>query len=129
MNESVSVNGVDYERDVMTVDEVNRFYNNLPYYTPELPTLKKELHPDFTLVDQTQENIIHCILQARRITFLHEGMRWFDVKRWGIDVYRRVLDRDASTVLSYEKLGYDDLRRALQLPSEVVAAGAEANPR
>lgn len=118
-----------YTRQTMTVQTITDFYNNLSYYTPEVPTVKKELHPDFTLLDQTQENIIHAILQARRITFLHEGMRWFDVKRWGIDVYRRVLARDASTVRSYEKLGYDDLRRALQLPSEVVSAGAEANPR
>ena len=119
----------DYARQTMTVESISDFYNDLTYYTPERPTVKKELHPDFTLVDQTQENIIHAILQARRITFLHEGMRWFDVKRWGIDVYRRVLARDASTVLSYQKLGYDDKRRALQLPPEVITAGAQKNPR
>lgn len=47
------------------------------FYTPfTQQTPKKQLAPDFTIEEGMQENILHCILHIRRVTTLHEGMRW-----------------------------------------------------
>ena len=67
------------------------------------------------------------ILHARRITTLHEGLRWGDIKRYGITVYRRTVDNRIITVT--DTMLPDDPRRAVQLPNDVIQAGLPANPR
>ena len=52
---------------------------------------------------KTQENVIHCILHARRLTTLHEGLRWQDIKRYGITIYRRLMN-DNGTITVTDKL-------------------------
>ena len=112
----------------LTVDNINTYYGSLPYYKPLEPTVKKELHPDFSITDQTQENLIHCVLHARRILTLHEGLRWFDIKRYGIVVYRRFIS-NSGIVSVTDELKTDDLRRAIQIPNDVISAGMKPNPR
>lgn len=112
----------------MTEDEINTFYDGLAYYTPTSPTVKKELHPEFTIEKGTQENMIHAILQARRITTLHEGLRWLDIKRFGITVYRRYMKDDGSIEVT-DQMDANDDRRAIQIPSDVISAGMKPNPR
>lgn len=112
----------------LTVNAINDYYNGLSYYKPLEPTVKKELHPDFPIVDQTQENLIHCVLHARRLLTLHEGLRWFDVKRYGIVVNRRFISNSGRVSLT-DELKTDDLRRAVQIPSDVISAGMKPNPR
>ena len=107
---------------------INDYYGGLAYYKPLEPTVKKELHPDFPIVDQTQENLIHCVLHARRLLTLHEGLRWFDVKRYGIVVNRRFISNSGRVSLT-DELKTDDLRRAIQIPSDVISAGMKPNPR
>ena len=99
----------------------------MAYYTPEMPTPKKRLNPDFTIQPGQQENLIHAILHARRVTTLHEGLRWFDVKRYGIEIYRRGVKDGNITV--YDTMRKDDPRRAIQLPQNVIKAGITPNPR
>ncbi len=112
----------------LTTDEVNRFYGSIAFYTPTKPTVKKRIEPDFTVEAGTQENMIHFILHARRITTLHEGLRWGDIKRYGITIYRRtVVGRNDITVTDELKPG--DPRRAIQIPSSVISAGLQPNPR
>lgn len=111
----------------LTEENINQFYSNIAYYTPTEPTVKKELHPDFALEAGTQENLIQFILHARRITTLHEGLRWGDIKRYGIIIYRRIIEDKEITVT--DELKVDDPRRAIQLPADVILAGLEANPR
>ena len=59
----------------LTTESINDFYGSMEYYTPTESTVKKKLNPDFTITNETQENVIHCILHARRLTTLHEGLR------------------------------------------------------
>lgn len=101
------------------------------YYTPTEPTPKKRLDPDFTITAGEQENLIHGILHARRVTTLHEGLRWQDVKRYGIEIYRRNVDGTLGdgNVTVYDTMSKDDPRRAIQLPSFVITAGITGNPR
>lgn len=86
-------------------------------------TVKKQLNPIIAFVDTKQENFIHCILHLRRVETIHEGLRWFDIKRYGIEISH---NRDG---LTPDVLTKDDPRRAFQLPQDVIDAGLEANPR
>ena len=65
----------------------------------------------------------------RRLEFLHEGMRWFDIKRYGITIYRREINSALNALTITDTLEYRDPRQAIQLPFEVRGAGLEANPR
>ena len=112
---------------VLTRQGIDDFYGNMAYYTPQKPTVKKELHPDFTVEAGIQENMIHFILHARRILTLHEGLRWGDIKRYGITIYRRTVEKQNITVTDEMKPG--DPRRALQIPNTVIGAGLTPNPR
>ncbi len=112
-----------------TSDEIADFYDQLDYYTPDAPTPKKALNPEgFTVSAGKQENMIHAVLAARRILLLHEGFRWFDVKRYGIEIYRRAIKNNKLNEI-IDTMKKDDPRRAIQLPQSVIAAGVEANKR
>jgi tetratricopeptide (TPR) repeat protein len=100
----------------------------MKYYTPTDPTPKKELHPDFTVEKGEQENFIQAILHSRRILTLHEGLRWFDVKRYGLVIYRRTIETNGSITVT-DTMDVNDPRRAIQLPQSVIKAGLETNPR
>lgn len=87
-------------------------------------TVKKELNPrGFTVNEGAQKEIIQCLLHLRRIETIHEGLRWQDIKRYGIEISH---NRDG---LANDILKVDDPRRAMQLPQDVINAGLEANPR
>ncbi len=111
-----------------TLENINSFYDGLAYSTEDRPTQKKQLAAGFPIVEGLQENLIHYLLQCRRILTLHEGLRWFDVKRYGIEVPRHQIQSNG-TVKVLDVLKKDDPRRALQLPQDVISAGVEANPR
>jgi tetratricopeptide (TPR) repeat protein len=121
-------NGVALTREL-----INSYYGNLAYYTPKEPTSKKEIHPlNFAISSQEQENFLHCLLHFRRIETMFSGLRWFDVKRFGIEIYRRDVSYANSkdeVVAVTDSLKLDDPRRAIQIPSDVISAGVEPNPR
>ena len=105
--------------------------------SPQTLNPKKKLHaaPYNTLEEGSpQESMLQALIFMRRYQFLHEGMRWFDTRRFGITVYRYLLDEDAETVVQItdqisDENGTADPRRALQLPADVIAAGLTPNPR
>ena len=110
------------------LEDFTTFYGEIDYYTWYAPTPKKRLNPDFDLLPGDQTNLIHGILHLRRILTVHEGLRWFDVKRWGIQIYRREVS--GSTALrKVDVLPPRDPRRAFQIPEAVIGAGLEPNPR
>jgi len=111
-----------------TLDQINTLYDNMAYSSEATPTQKKKLNPKFTVAPGTQENLIHYALQCRRILTLHEGLRWFDIKRYGIEVPRYQVQADESVIV-LDVLKANDLRKAIQLPQDVRNAGLEANPR
>ena len=85
--------------------------------------LVKPFNAGFTIEEGTQEKMIQGVLHARRIETIFSGLRWLDIRRFGIEVIHNVEDRDAIT------LPAGDLRRVIQLPQAVTAAGLPANPR
>ena len=54
---------------------------------------------------------------------MHDGLRWHDLKRYGIEI-EHVQGKDAPRVLVW-----NDDRRAIQLPQEVILSGLTPNPR
>ena len=85
---------------------------------------KKPFSAPFKLTDaENQTPLIYTLLHMRRIETFWKGMRFQDIKRYGIEFVHE-LDGEPSIVF---KRG--DLRGALQLPQDVIDAGLEANPR
>ena len=112
----------------LTRESINNYYSTLAYYEPSAPTPKKKLNPEVPIVSVEQENFLHCVLHIRRLQTIFEGLRWFDIKRYGIVIYRRYLDaNDAVTVT--DELTLDDPRRAMQLPEAGINAGLTPHPR
>lgn len=119
----------------ITVDRVNEFYSSIGYAYDDAnhieSTQKKHLHPSFTIGAEgsTQENMLQCVLGLKRIENLEFGLRWFDVKRYGIEIPRRVINSSGFPETLVDVLKVDDPRRAIQVPQKVRDAGLQANPR
>lgn len=122
-------------QNVITPDLVNSFYNQCKYSYSDAEglesQLKKHLNPAFAIDAEgsTQENMLQAVLTFRRTETMHMGLRWFDIKRYGIEIPRRVMNADGVPAKKVDFLSKDDPRRALQLPNKVLDAGLEKNPR
>lgn len=121
------------QRPVMTEESINDFYGTGVTAMPYEPTVvtsnvqrsvRKKFNPQgFTVESGTQENILEFILQMRRVETCFDGLRFQDLKRYGIE-YGHLVDGESAVVF---KAG--DLRGAIQLPNDVIEAGLPANPR
>ena len=71
--------------------------------------------------------LLNAILDFKRGEFLQEGMRWFDILRYKIDVvhYENLNGQGGAKM----ELTPDDLRRVLQIPAATKTAGIALNPR
>ena len=68
--------------------------------------------------------MINYILLERRKEFIGQGMRWFDIRRYGLGVQHEYADG------SFIVLGPDDPRKVLQLPTSAIEVGGlEPNDR
>lgn len=111
----------------LTLDSVNNFYNAIAFSTAEKPTQKKEFHPLHD-VSKAEPNLLQAIIDYRRTLTLHEGLRWFDIRRYGIEVvrYQHQVDGSFKPIAELKK---DDLRRTFQIPDRVIVAGLRPNLR
>jgi hypothetical protein len=75
------------------------------------------------VITPEQLPFIHCTLHFRRIETLHDGLRWHDLKRYGIEI-EHVQGKDPARILVW-----NDDRRAIQLPQEIIKQGLTPNPR
>lgn len=67
--------------------------------------------------------LLYSIMDLRRLEFTQEGMRWFDMLRYGLDVEHFT---DEGQTISVPN---GDPRRQLQLPQSVTLSGLELNKR
>ena len=88
----------------------------------KIETVSKPLHPKFDLAPGMQTNLMQAVLHARRIVSVHDGSRWDDVKRYGIEITHKLYTGDKMTLKT------DDPRRALQIPASILSVGVEPNP-
>ena len=80
-----------------------------------------EITPHYSLTDE-QRMYVKCLLRLRRTEFVHEGLRWFDIKRMHIEV------RHANMNAATNVLTSDDPRRVLDLPEAALASGLLVDP-
>lgn len=115
----------------ITMASVRKWAAKYDYYRPERPMPRKHLHPEWVNLAEgsDQESIIQCVLLLRRLEFLHEGMRWFDIKRYGMKIYRREINTSMNMLTLTDSMEYRDPRQAIQLPYEVQSAGLVPNER
>jgi hypothetical protein len=101
---------------MINATKINTFANNLP----------DNLYPvGYDFPNNDVKNQVKVIVDSRRKEFIHEGNRWFDIKRFNIEVTHKSYDGTTRT----EVLRKDDPRRQLLLPQMAVESGTEQNPR
>ena len=118
-------------RPVMTVASVNSFITHMDYAkrTPDGwrdRSVRKHLHPQGFSVGQEgsdQESMLQFILHMKRLETVFHGLRFMDLKRYGIEYTHPVIGEDPVVFIR------GDLRGAIQIPTTVVAAGLQDNPR
>ena len=69
------------------------------------------------------EPYLQCVLHYRRIQNVHNGMRWFDIKRMGLSITHKIGTYGTKTLQTL------DSRYAIQIPTEVLSTGFTPNPR
>lgn len=74
------------------------------------------------IIPQDCEKWMNALMDYRRIEMLFSGMRFFDLKRFGYE-YSHIYSKED---IEY-KLTWNDPRRAIEVPQEVLAAGLESS--
>jgi hypothetical protein len=102
--------------------------NITSFYTPDRENFvftfhTSELSPQFVVTPE-QKPFVDCVLHFRRLERMYEGDRWFDLKRYGIEPEHLI-----GPSAQREYLTFDDDRRAIQIPSDVIGAGLIPNSR
>lgn len=111
-------------RDFTEANVISFYKTKNPGYGIVKPLHIDEVCPsdEYSLTDDI-EPLMQCLLHFRRIETIDDGYRWFDIKRYGIEITHKIgLDR-------VETLKTNDPRTAIQIPAEVIAAGFTPNVR
>jgi len=92
-----------------------------------------DLHPqdmsaEWPKLEEAEMRVLHCILHFRRIETMFEGLRWFDIKRYGIGIHHAYRG-PAEDEVHQDSLKWDDPRRVFQIPQNVVKAGYPSSDR
>ncbi len=130
----------DPERLPRVLDQarINSWFGdeNMRYAVWDTSRVKKHLNPHFktaqgeTIKDGTDaERMLQCVLAMKRVEQLGQGLRWFDIKRYGIQIDRRIINAAGRPYRKTGTLEAHDPRQAVQIPKKVSDAGIEKNPR
>ena len=118
----------------LTLASITRFYSNTKTaaqiasddYISELHP--GDMSPEFQVLAGDDLSVLYCILHFRRIETMFEGLRWFDIKRYGIKV-RHVYRGPVDAGNTVDELNWNDKRRVLQIPNNVRNAGYPTTDR
>ncbi len=109
----------------LTEDLIRSFYaESDPGFGIVKPLHIDEVYPCEYSVSDDIEPILQCLLHFRRYQTVQSGLRFFDLKRYGIE-YSHVIGRDSRV----ETLTTFDKRRAIQIPYEAVEGGMQPTQR
>ncbi len=112
---------VNFEYKDLTEDLIRSFYvDSRTDFVKKFKT--SSMAPEF-VVSASQKPLLDCVLHFRRHETLFDGLRWFDIKRYGIELTHSI------GISQVETLRWDDPRRAIQIPAEVISAGLTPNYR
>ncbi|MDE7420758.1 MAG: RagB/SusD family nutrient uptake outer membrane protein [Muribaculaceae bacterium] len=109
----------------LTVDNIRQFYvdRDPGYGIAKTINIDQICPSQWSLAPGEMTAVLQCIQHFRRIEMLHTGMRWFDIKRLGLEFDRKI-GKDG-----LDHLSIFDERKAVQIPASIVAAGMQQNPR
>ncbi|MDR1755357.1 MAG: RagB/SusD family nutrient uptake outer membrane protein [Culturomica sp.] len=113
---STRTRGYQESLHAITADAVVAFYKENAAAISLEPWYKDQL-------EEKQVCMLQYITDLRRKEFVQEGVRWFDVKRFRIEVTHRVFESTQKDVLTKT-----DPRRVWQIPSMALEYGLEPNP-
>lgn len=116
---------------ILTVADIVAFVSKLDYAkrNPEGNrdrSMRKHMHPQGFTIDaegSDQECLLQFILHMKRLETLYHGLRFMDIKRYGIEYAHPMAGESPFYFIR------GDIRGAIQLPQAVITAGLEANPR
>lgn len=95
-----------------------------------VPSFKKHISPRFTIDAEgsVQESLLQCLLNFRRIETVHQGLRWMDIRRYNIEIPRRLIGANGKPSQNLDWLEKDDPRQVVQIPQSIREAGVDGNP-
>ena len=118
----------------LTPTSVQTFFKAVPYAYADaakmVPSFKKHISPRFTIDAEgsVQESLLQCLLNFRRIETVHLGMRWMDIRRYNIEIPRRLIGANGKPSQNLDWLEKDDPRQVVQIPQSIRGAGVAGNP-
>ena len=118
----------------LTPTSVQTFFKAVPYAYADaakmVPSFKKHISPRFTIDAEgsVQESLLQCLLNFRRIETVHQGMRWMDIRRYNIEIPRRLIGANGKPSQNLDWLEKDDPRQVVQIPQSIREAGVAGNP-
>ena len=118
----------------LTPTSVQTYFKTVSYAYADaakmVPSFKKHISPRFTIDadGSVQESLLQCLLNFRRIETVHQGLRWMDIRRYNIEIPRRLIGADGKPSKNLDWLEKDDPRQTVQIPQSIREAGVEGNP-
>ena len=118
----------------LTPTSVQTYFKTVPYAYADaakmVPSFKKHISPRFTIdvEGSVQESLLQCLLNFRRIETVHQGMRWMDIRRYNIEIPRRLIGANGKPSKNLDWLEKDDPRQVVQIPQSIREAGVAGNP-
>lgn len=118
----------------LTPTSVQTYFKTVPYAYADadkmVPSFKKHISPRFTIDAEgsVQESLLQCLLNFRRIETVHQGMRWMDIRRYNIEIPRRLIGVNGRPLKNLDWLEKDDPRQVVQIPQSIREAGVAGNP-
>lgn len=118
----------------LTPTSVQTYFKTVPYAYADaakmVPSFKKHISPRFTIDAEgsVQESLLQCLLNFRRIETIHQGMRWMDIRRYNIEIPRRLIGANGKPSKNLDWLEKDDPRQVVQIPQSIREAGVAGNP-
>lgn len=126
---NIWLNNISKKTWNLTPESITEMMNGVEYSQWDKSTVKKQLNPGFEIGDNgsIQESLLQFVLLLKRVESMGFGFRWFDVKRYEIEIQRRVMAETGLPDKAGDILVVRDPRRALQIPVKVTDAGYEPN--
>ena len=118
----------------LTPTSVQTYFKTVPYAYADaakmVSSFKKHISPRFTIDAEgsVQESLLQCLLNFRRIETVHQGMRWMDIRRYNIEIPRRLIGANGKPSKNLDWLEKDDPRQVVQIPQSIREAGVAGNP-
>lgn len=118
----------------LTPTSVQTYFKTVSYAYADaakmVPSFKKHISPRFTIDAEgsVQESLLQCLLNFRRIETVHQGLRWMDIRRYNIEIPRRLIGANGRPSKNLDWLEKDDPRQVVQIPQSIREAGVAGNP-